>query len=668
MPYRLRTRFLILLSCAFFACFFPGTSFSAETPGNEIVLNDISYVNSPDSVEVTFSFSGNPALITYELNDPYRVVVDTVSDSVFYKPSLEKDVSQGFLKKIRILPASLKKPSLLYQQGYSRLDLVMLEVDDSSAVKEDIQGSTVRFIISRAGVFEEKGVFKKEISGKETVKQELKKAEQQIRVPDMAKVAPAALSQEEPSEEELPKGKEPKPAQEALTVKPFGEKPVVEPLTYSPQDLEQLIEDASRRYAPLKAEQEEVNVARMKLKEARRALYPQASLKGTMTKGEVYNVDFKERSYGLQLEQPIYASGALRNTYKQAFVNLDLARKRYAKLKADYAYEVQEAYWSVVAAKINLKHQRQLLNDVLKLWEPAKKIYEEELSTKSEFLNIQTQVNQIHYQQLVAEKDLQMANLKLMHKLNLPSLEGVMTPDTIEPAWTQTLSLDELKQLAFKNRPEYQINKLLVESSQYEYKIAKEKNSLRVDVTGFYGRSGGAYITEPLRMQDDWFVWFKGTKSFGGNNASYSYTQNKTSPKLGQSTRTASASNSVEVGILDNYKGLTEVAQAKSSLEKAKADLQETKFTIEEEIEDSYTNWEKSLLQMKNAASKVDFRETTLQSLESQVALGEASLSQLLEAKIRLEDEFSVYNQALSSYKVSLAKLNKAIGIANYFK
>jgi outer membrane protein TolC len=274
----------------------------------------------------------------------------------------------------------------------------------------------------------------------------------------------------------------------------------------------------------------------------------------------------------------------------------------------------------------------------------------------------------VRYQQIVAEKDLEMAKLKLMHKLNVTSLEHITIPGAVEPDWAQQLALAELKDLAFQNRPEYQMGKLLVDSSQYEYKIARNRNNIRVDASGFYGRSGGAYETEPLTMRADWFLGLKATKTFGANNATYSFNKNKTSPKLGQSSRTSSTSNSVELGILDNYKGRTEVAQAKASLERTKSDFQETKFNIEEEIEDAYTNWEKALLQMKNAASKVDFKETTLKSIESQMAMGEANFSQVLEAKIRLEDEYALYNQALSSYKVSLAKLNKAIGIAHYFK
>ena len=111
------------------------------------------------------------------------------------------------------------------------------------------------------------------------------------------------------------------------------------------------------------------------------------------------------------------------------------------------------------------------------------------------------------------------------------------------------VSLEECIDLAFKSRPDLKAKEYMLEFNDYERKIAESKNQLRVDLTGTYGKSGGAYETESLNMDNDWYVGFKVSKPLGGNTISTAFTKDKTSPKHGESSRTESISKSVELGL-----------------------------------------------------------------------------------------------------------------------
>ena len=232
----------------------------------------------------------------------------------------------------------------------------------------------------------------------------------------------------------------------------------------------------------------------------------------------------------------------------------------------------------------------------------------------------------------------------------------------------RVIDLNECLLLAYQNRPELHLQELLNEAGEYELRIAKSKDDFKIDLTGFYGSSGGAYKTEPLDLDDDWYLGIKMSKPLGINTGTYSFTQNQTSPKLGQNERTAGTSQTLEFAILDNLSGLSEKQSAYVNLLKAESELVEMEKNVNLEVREAYNNYQKAVFQIKNTKEKIRFREEEVKILELQAALNEVLLSQVLEAKTKLADERALYHQAIASYKTALANLNQAIGLIGYFQ
>lgn len=419
-----------------------------------------------------------------------------------------------------------------------------------------------------------------------------------------------------------------------------------------------------------KTAKDEMRLAQVKKNEAFRALLPQLKAKATHTTGDVVGVDFTEELYGLEAEQPIYQGRRLLNAYMQSETNYKISKARFEKMKVDSDLKVAEAYYSAITAAMNIRIQKDLLDNAEKVLEIAQKRHSAGLSTALEMLNVKSQYNQIKFQIASAERDSALASFKLKQAMNLDISEkgiDLKEIDTELDFVVIDIDLNKCLELALENQPDIIVNKLLVESEEFDQKIAKGKGDFKVDLTGFYGRSGSHYETEDLKLDQDWNIGLKVTKPFWGNTASYSFTKEQTNRKVGQTDRTGSVSHVGEFAILDSLSVETEIIEANVNKQKAENDLIETNRQIALEAKEAYYNYQESIIQVKNSLEKVKFQEEAVKVARMQAELNEALQSQFLETLVKYSDERSIYVKALSDYNLSLAKLNKAVGIPGYY-
>lgn len=439
-------------------------------------------------------------------------------------------------------------------------------------------------------------------------------------------------------------------------------------LKLGPWSLDRSLEFGLSRHRPVRIARQEVELAQMKAREARRAYYPAATLKGSWTEGTASEVAFTEYSAGLQLEHPLYYSGRLSEAYRQSLVNLQVSEKRQHKVKADYALELAQEYYQLVGARASLSTQEGLIAEAEKYLSDSRKRHEKGLLTRLELLNVEAQVNQAKFQRSNAENDVALARFKFLQKLSLGPEAMVDAPGEFPAPAMKEIDLEEALQLAARYRPDIQVNALMVKFQEYEERIAKAKGNWKVDLSGFIGQSAAAFETEPLDAANDYFVGIKASRAWGPNSATGSATTTKTSPRLGQTTRTDSTVYTSEFGILDQLQGLSEIKQAQVNLNKARRELEEAKSSAFQETQEAFISYNKARLQLRYAKQKIAFREEQSKILKAQASLNEALPSQVLEAVMKVTEERSGEAQALSSYYVALAKLNKAIGLQGHYK
>ncbi len=431
------------------------------------------------------------------------------------------------------------------------------------------------------------------------------------------------------------------------------------------------VDIALENHMAAKIAHEEIELSKLKIREARRALYPAASVNYLTTTGKTTGTtqDFTNKEYKLKFEYPLYYGWRLKYAVDQAMSNLKASTYNYDKTLQDLRAEVESAFYAYMASKMDVKLHKTLLEETEGIFTNAKKRLELGLITRTEFLQLESQMQQINYQVISSENELTMAKLALAQAVNVREGENAIDIIDKEPGKdlepiTIDISLEDCMDLAFKTRPDIKAKEYMLEFNDYERKIAESKNQLKVDLTGTYGKSGSAYESETLTMAPDWYLGFKVTKPLGGNTLSTAYTKDKTSPKTGQSTRTESISQSVEMGLLDGLQHFSEEKSAEIGYKKAKDELEQAKDAVIKEVKESYLNYKKGLVQVMTNLNKIKYKEEELKITKARAELNEASLSELAQAHMGLTDERAYYVEALGSLYQTLAKLNKATGFS----
>ncbi len=446
--------------------------------------------------------------------------------------------------------------------------------------------------------------------------------------------------------------------------------PVEQPKFFVGVGIDEAVDIALENDMASRIAEEEISLSRLKIREARRALYPAASLNFMETTGKTTaeTQDFTDKEYKLKFEQPLYYGWRLQYAVDQAISNMKASTYNYDKIQQDLRVEVEIAFYSYLATKANVKLQESLLKEARGIFDRAKKRFDLELSTKAEFMQVESQMMQISYQLLSSENDMEIAKLTLMQAMNVKDAGGLADIDTDLESLDMLMpvdvdiSLEDCVALAYRSRPDLRIKEHMLDFNEYERKIALSKDQFKVDLTGTYGRSGGAYETESLNMDKDWYFGLKVSKPLGGNSLAASYTKEETSEKHGQTSRTDSISRSLELGILDNLQSFSEKKSASIALKKAAEELENTKNAIYKEVKESYLNYKKGFIQAQTNFNKIKHKEEELKIAKARAELNEVPASELLKAHIELTDEKSYYIEALGSLYQSLARLNKASG------
>ncbi|MDP6686302.1 MAG: TolC family protein, partial [Candidatus Omnitrophota bacterium] len=427
-----------------------------------------------------------------------------------------------------------------------------------------------------------------------------------------------------------------------------------------------------------KIAEKEIGLSRLKIREARRALYPTASLNYMETTGiTTSNVqDFTDKEYKLKFEIPVYYGWRLKYAVDQAMSNVKASQQNYNKVRQDVQFEVETAFYAYIANKSNLTLQKDLLKEAELIHDTAKKRFDSKLITKAEYLQVSSQLKQIKYQLQSSENDVVMAKLTLVQTMNLESPKEVeamfkgqdsffdkprFDPKFIGPV-ELGVGLEECLDLAFRYRPDLKAKKYMIDFNDYERKIVLSKNQFSVDVAGSYGKSGGAFESETLTLEKDWYIGLKVTKSLGGNTLSTSYTEEETSEKHGQTSRTESISRAVEFRLLDNLESFSEKKSADIALDKSKEEFGQIKHTIFKEVKEAYLDYQKGLVQEMSSRDKIAHKEEELKITKARAGLNETPLSEVMKAHVSLTDERLFYVEAVVSLYQSLVKLNKATG------
>ena len=438
--------------------------------------------------------------------------------------------------------------------------------------------------------------------------------------------------------------------------------------------LDECIEIAMENHMPLQIGKKQLKLAKFRLLEAQRKLGPSWTFKFEEETGKVDGRYYEARKVAVEGKQPIFYGGELVFAVQQASVNVEIVENDYERIKNELILQVKKGYYSLDKAKKALRIQKELKGRTENLYNMAKSGYEAGMTAQVEFLKASSQHNQTNFQLVSAKEDISIANLLLQQAMNINEEINIVEPE--EPKIIE-LSLEKCYDLAYWNRPELKISELSLEYFQFEKKIMSARSNWpRVDFLGSYGRKGEKFVegdrddTKDFDrgMNPEWYAGLKVGIPFWGNTLGYSITKEQWAPVVRTKHQTASTVHAFTAAFLDKLDDVSGAREADLEYMRSLEEMNKKKQEITLEVKETFFKYKRALLLMEVAKSKVAFQSKQTEIIDIRRELGEAQFSDVIEELVKLAEEKFSYAQAIADYFMSIAMLNKAIGIDNYFK
>jgi len=427
-----------------------------------------------------------------------------------------------------------------------------------------------------------------------------------------------------------------------------------------PAELNQYFQIALENNKPAQLAKEEIELAQIKFLEANRNFFPGLKFQLYDGTGEVYDLKFKESEIKASMQQPIFYSGRLRDTFNQVKVNLKITEANYSRLKLDVIHKTEVAYYNLLAAKLHLEQKESLATETKDMLDKITKLYDIGMLIPLELTGAKNWFKQIQFNIENIKQEVSMAELSFKQALNTeeaPQMKGGKLEVKLKE-----ISLDKSLEMALKYRPELPLSRLMEKFNAYGKKIENEKSNFAVDFISSYGYYRGAYINEPMQVSNNWYAGIKVSKPFGASTASGSYISDAAQPRFGQASATKNNSANLEFNLLDNFGRLADRKKAEIELHRSLSDSQETIKTIVFEVKDAYLNYRKNLSLLDTTETEMQYRRQEINVGKIRAMVGEINFSAVMEMLYNFSESQSKYIQALANYNISIANLKKACG------
>ncbi|MFH1062616.1 MAG: TolC family protein [Candidatus Omnitrophota bacterium] len=421
-------------------------------------------------------------------------------------------------------------------------------------------------------------------------------------------------------------------------------------------------------HLPIQIAQEQEKLAKLRVREARRAFYPAFLGEWNESDGNTVTEPYRGRSYGFQAEQQIFTGGKLMSTLRKEQLGLTISKGNSDRIKQDLMFQVSKAYYELVLAKITCDMMIRLKDETSKILERVEAEFAIQSATPAELLGAQASFNRVCYQVANADRGLAMAKLALekemfTEELNVDQLDYHLGRNKID------VNLDECLELAFRHRPEIKVLEQTMQAAKYSQDIIKSEELPNVSLVGSYGRSGESFSQRDLNLATEWSLMGKVKWFLGGNTVETYYKKDKVSPfKITKTdTNVDSQALNAKFSFWDNLAHFSQKKEAQITRKQALKDYEEMKNKIRQETEDSYYSYQKYSVQLSLAINEIGYRRKQLEIAKTRKGMNEASGGDVIDAETQLVDANSNMQQALAGINLSIASLNRAIGVINYF-
>lgn len=390
---------------------------------------------------------------------------------------------------------------------------------------------------------------------------------------------------------------------------------------------------------------ERVKAAKSKIREAAAGFLPSLNAQGLTTLDEKLfelefpsfipgeppqkvSVDFtRDYQFSMSFSLPLFTSGRLVSGYKQARYNLQSTEEALRQSKHVTVFNTKRAFYGYLLAEEFVKVAEEAVEVTEKHFKNVKSLYKVGIASKFDLLRSEVQVANLKPQLIRARNNLKIAELSLKTLLGLDlskfvKIKGDLAYEAFEP------DLEACLTRALLNRPEISQLRYQKQMAGEALKLARAVNLPTLALAGTYN-----FWADKLNFRKD--IW----QSYYAVNLVLTvplFNGFTTSARVAQSKAMIKEIGFSQKGLRDMVK--FEVRQAILRIKEAKESLLSQEKNVEQ-------------AQESLRIAELNFSEglaTTLDVSSVQAALSQAKTN---------------YSQALYDYVISLAELDRAMGV-----
>ena len=327
--------------------------------------------------------------------------------------------------------------------------------------------------------------------------------------------------------------------------------------------------------------------------------------------GSFVNRTSTSTSVGLSVSQSIFNGFRNTNIYKQAQLTLETNQLELDRIKDDISLNIVNSYLNVLFNKEGLETAKAQYEFSKKQLQQVKDLVNAGVQPKANIYDAEATLANDEQRVTVAENSYNLSLLSISQILQVP-FEG-FTVQIIEiDTPSAALLYNDIKPIlnyAFENRTEIKVAEKNIENSQLGTEISK--SGFLPSVSASYGFGTNAFYTNLSKTEEQFFDQLNANK---GHNVGLS----------------------VNIPIFSRFQNKINVAKSKIREDISKLDLDQTKLTLESNIQRAFTDAQAALKTYIAAQKSLEAQQLAFSNLQERYNLDAISSFDLEQARIRL--------------------------------
>jgi outer membrane protein len=345
---------------------------------------------------------------------------------------------------------------------------------------------------------------------------------------------------------------------------------------------------------------------------------------------------FNNYSLRLGIQQPLFTGFRLQATEQMARLNAGASEQDFVRDKAETAYAIRSAYWSLVKARESRRVIEDDVEQVKAHLTDVRNFFDQGLLTRNDVLKVEVQLSSVRLARLDALNAEELAAVWLNNLIGAPLDQEIEPATSVEtlasaagPAPEESPGLDKLLQKAASTRPELLSLDLRVRAREAGVRVAESGWYPQVSLTGnIYGiNPNPRLLPSQNKLYGTWDV---------GITLSFDVWNWKTTAY--------------------------QTGQARAQLAQAVDALGQMRDSVAVEVRQSWLTFQESKERIGLAKVGVDQAAENLRETRDRFKEGVALNTDVLDAETALLQARLSYTQALVDSELARARLIKAAG------